>query len=152
VLVRLSGLKRVLVNTNNHREINTRDMRFYPVVRPSNTCLLPRCGILIDEGCTQPLSSDPMINLNTTAFFLIVFFPFARNLHKLEPLALTKLITKNARVRLGRATHTRLKYAAQPRTQVTTSARNTTHGVHNSNGAQITITKNRMREVGVLES
>jgi hypothetical protein len=74
----------------------TRDTRFYPVVRPSNTCLLPRCGVLMDEGCTQPLSSDPMINLNTTVFFLIVFFPFARNLHKLEPLALTILITKNA--------------------------------------------------------
>jgi hypothetical protein len=84
------------MNTNNHREINTRDTRFYPMVRPSNTCLLPRCGVPIDEGCTQPLSSDPMINLNTTAFFLIVFFPFARNLHKLEPLALTILITKNA--------------------------------------------------------
>jgi hypothetical protein len=72
----------------------TRD--FYPVVRPSNTCLLPRCGVPMDEGCTQHLSSDPMINLNTTAFFLIVFFPFVRNLHKLEPLALTILITKNA--------------------------------------------------------
>jgi hypothetical protein len=50
----------------------------------------------MDEGCTQPLSSDPMINLNTTAFFLIVFLPFARNLHKLEPLALTIEITKKA--------------------------------------------------------
>jgi hypothetical protein len=72
----------------------TRD--FYPVVRPSDNCLLPRCGVPMDEGCTQPLSSDPMINLNTTTFFLIVLFPFARNLHKLEPLALTILITKNA--------------------------------------------------------
>ena len=72
----------------------TRD--FYPVVRPSNTCLLPRCGVPMDEGCTQPLSSDPMINLNTTAFFLIVFLPFARNLHNLEPLALTMMITKEA--------------------------------------------------------
>jgi hypothetical protein len=34
-----------------------------------NTCLLPRCGVLIDKGCTQPLSSDPMIHLNTTIFF-----------------------------------------------------------------------------------
>jgi hypothetical protein len=50
----------------------------------------------MDKGCTQPLSSDLMINLNTTAFFVIVFFPFARNLHKLETLALTILITKNA--------------------------------------------------------
>jgi hypothetical protein len=63
----------------------TRD--FYPVVRPSNNCLL--------HVVAQPVSSDPMINLNTTTFFLIVFFPFARNLHKLEPLALTILITKN---------------------------------------------------------
>jgi hypothetical protein len=74
----------------------TRDTRFYPVVRPSNTCLLPRCGVPMEEGCTQPLSSDPMINLNARAFFLIVFFPFARNLNKLEPLTLTILITKNA--------------------------------------------------------
>jgi hypothetical protein len=74
----------------------TRDTRFYPMVRPSNTCLLPRCGVPMDEGCTQPLSSDPMIKLNTTVSFLIVFFLFARNLHKLEPLALTILITKNA--------------------------------------------------------
>jgi hypothetical protein len=44
----------------------TRD--FYPVVRPSNTCLLPRCGVPMDEGCNQPLSSDSMINLNTTVF------------------------------------------------------------------------------------
>jgi hypothetical protein len=72
----------------------TRDMRFYLVVRPSNTCLLPHCGVPMDEGCTQPLSCDPMISLNTTAFFLIVFFPFVRNLHKLEHLALTILITK----------------------------------------------------------
>jgi hypothetical protein len=49
----------------------TRD--FYPVVRPSNTCLLPRCGVPMDKGCTQPLSSDRLINLNTTAFYLIVF-------------------------------------------------------------------------------
>jgi hypothetical protein len=50
----------------------------------------------MDEGCTQPLSSDPMINLNTMAFYLIVFLPFARNLHKLEPLALAIKLSKNA--------------------------------------------------------
>jgi ABC-type nickel/cobalt efflux system permease component RcnA len=50
----------------------------------------------MDEGCTQPLSSDPMINLNTMVFFLIAFFPFARNLHNLESLALTIEITKKA--------------------------------------------------------
>jgi hypothetical protein len=50
----------------------------------------------MDEGCTQPLSSDPMINLNTTAFLPYILLPFARNLHKLETLALTKMITKEA--------------------------------------------------------
>jgi hypothetical protein len=45
---------------------------------------------------TQPLSSDPIINLNTTAFFAYLFFPFARNLHKLESLALTTKITVKA--------------------------------------------------------
>jgi hypothetical protein len=50
----------------------------------------------MDEGCTQPLSSDPMINLNTTTFLPYLFFPFARNLHKLESLALTTKITMKA--------------------------------------------------------
>jgi hypothetical protein len=58
-----------------------------------NTCLPPRCGVPMDEGCTQPLSSDLMINLNTTAFLCLHLFPFARNLHKLEPLAVTIKIT-----------------------------------------------------------
>jgi hypothetical protein len=84
------------VNKTITEKVTQETHDFYPVVRPSNTCLLPRCGVPIDEGCTQPLSSDTMINLNTTTFFLIVFFPFVRNLHKLKPLALTILITKNA--------------------------------------------------------
>jgi hypothetical protein len=77
----------------------TRD--FYPEVRPSNTCLFPRCGVPMDEGCTQPLSSDTMINLNTTVFSFRVCFPFARNLHSLESLALTIEITKKAHSKVG---------------------------------------------------
>jgi uncharacterized membrane protein YbaN (DUF454 family) len=57
----------------------------------------------MDEGCNQPLSSDPMINLNTTVFFLIVFFEFARNLHKLEPLVLTRLFIKKAQSKVGKS-------------------------------------------------
>jgi hypothetical protein len=49
----------------------------------------PCYGVPTDEGCTQPLSSDPMINLNTTGFPFLCFLPFVRNLHNLEPLALT---------------------------------------------------------------
>jgi hypothetical protein len=29
----------------------------------------------MDEGCTQPLLSDPMINLNTIVFFFLISFP-----------------------------------------------------------------------------
>jgi hypothetical protein len=98
MLVRLNqvAIERALEKKPITKKSNTRDAVFYPVVRPSNTCLLPRCGVPMDEGCIQPLSSDPMINLNTTIFFFRVLFPFARNLHKLEPLALTMLITREA--------------------------------------------------------
>jgi hypothetical protein len=78
----------------NHKEIQHK--RHSDLSRGSakyNTCLPPRCGVPMDEGCTQPLSSDPMINLNTMTFLCLYLFSFARNLHKLEPLALTIKIT-----------------------------------------------------------
>jgi hypothetical protein len=57
----------------------------------------------MDEGCTQPLSSDPMIHLNTTIFFLIVDVSLVRNLHKLESLTLKLFISmKTTRVREGK--------------------------------------------------
>jgi hypothetical protein len=98
------AIERALANHNNHRE--GKHKRHNGLSRGSakyNTCLPPRCGVPMDEGYTQPLSSDPMINLNTTVFFLIVFFPFVRNLHKLDPLALTRLISKKARSKVGKS-------------------------------------------------
>jgi hypothetical protein len=61
----------------------------------------------MDEGCTQPLSSDPMINLNTTVFSFRVFFLFARNLHNLESLALTIWITKKAQSKVRESNTTK---------------------------------------------
>jgi hypothetical protein len=73
----------------------------------------------MDKGCTQPLSSDPMIHLNTIVFFLITNVPFVRNLHKLEPLTLTILITmKTTRVREEIETHARARVTATTCTQV----------------------------------
>jgi hypothetical protein len=47
----------------------------------------PCCGVPLDEGCTQPFSSDPLVNLSTTVLFLISrFFPIVRNLHESESL------------------------------------------------------------------
>jgi hypothetical protein len=73
----------------------------------------------MDEGCTQPLSSDPMIHLNTMVFFLIADVLFVRNLHKFEPLTFTILITmKTTRVREGVETYARARVTATTRTQV----------------------------------
>jgi hypothetical protein len=98
MLVRLNqvAIERTFEKKSITEKSDTRDTVFNHVVRPSNTCLLPRCGISMEEGCTQPFSSDPMINLNTTVFLLIDVFLFARNLHKLEPLTLTMLVTRKA--------------------------------------------------------
>jgi hypothetical protein len=72
---------------------------FYLVVRPSNTFLLPRCGIPMDEGCTQPLSSDPMINLNTTVFPLRSFPICEESLQVGASRPYKVLITRSTRVR-----------------------------------------------------
>jgi hypothetical protein len=61
----------------------------------------PRCGVPTDEGCNQPLSSGPKTHLNTTVFCLLYFILFARNLHNLEPLALTLEVHKEARSKGG---------------------------------------------------
>jgi hypothetical protein len=142
--VRLNNLKRVLVTTNNHREINTRH-DFYPVVQPSNTCLLPRCGIPMDEGCTQPLSSDPMINLNTTVFSLDDYSRLRGISTSLESLALTTKITMKARSKVGMSNTHKTQIVAHPRTQEKTWAQMTTQGVLDSNRAQISNTMKRMR-------
>ena len=96
------AIERALANHNNHRE--RQHKRHSGLSRGSakyNTCLPPRCGVPMDEGCTQPLSSDPMIDFNTTVFSLRVFFSVARNLHNLESLALSIEITKKAQSKVG---------------------------------------------------
>jgi hypothetical protein len=70
------AIERALVNHNNHTEKQSQETR--ELSRGSakyNTFLLPHCGVPKDEGCTQPLSSDPMINLNTTVFFFLILSP-----------------------------------------------------------------------------
>jgi hypothetical protein len=145
-----SDLLRTRTNKEREQSQETRD--FYPMVRASESCLLPRCGVPMDEGCTQPLSSDPMINLNTIAFFLSLFSRLRgiSTTWSLSPLQWW--LQKKHRSKGGESNTHKTQITAQSRTQVTTWAQNTTHRVLNSNGAQVTISKNQMREVGVLES
>jgi hypothetical protein len=71
MLVRLNqvAIARALEKKSITERSDTRDTVF--LSRGSakyNTCLLPRCGVSMDEDCTQSLSSDLMNNLNTTVF------------------------------------------------------------------------------------
>jgi hypothetical protein len=44
--------------------MSTQDTMIFPVVRSSLKCLhTPYYGVQIDKGCTEPLSSDPKIEL-----------------------------------------------------------------------------------------
>ena len=111
----------------------------------------PRCGVPTDESCTQLLSSDPMINLNTTVFFFPLIFSRLRGISTTWSLSpLQKMFTKKHGVREGRATHTRHKIRATTSTQVAIRALNTTRRVHNSNRALVALTKNQMRGIEVL--
>jgi hypothetical protein len=83
------------------------------------------------KDCAQSLSSDPKIKLEYHDFlpFLKYFF---RNLHKLESLTLTRLITRTRRVRERIETHTRTRVAATTHTQVKKRAHETMQRSHSS--------------------
>jgi hypothetical protein len=69
MLVRLNqvAIARALEKKSITEKSNTRDTVILSYGSAKyNTCLLPCCGVPMDESCTQPLSSDPMIHLNTT--------------------------------------------------------------------------------------
>jgi hypothetical protein len=95
------------VNHNNHKERqHKRHSGLSCGSAKYNTCLLPRCGVPMDEGCTQPLSSDPKIDLNTTTFLAYIFSRL-RGIStgwSLSPLQL--MITKKHESKGGKATHT----------------------------------------------
>jgi hypothetical protein len=63
----------------------------------------------MDEGCTQPLSSDPMINLNTMAFFLRLSPVCGESPQLGSSRPYNDDHKRSTEVREGKATHTRLK-------------------------------------------
>ena len=95
-------LERSINKTQYHKRSNTeRTQWFIPWFGQDQRLPTPRCGVPTDEGCNQPLSSGPKTHLNTTVFCLLFLIPFARNLHNLEPLALTLDVHKEARSKGG---------------------------------------------------
>ena len=101
-------LERSLNKTQYHKRSNTEMTQwFIPWFGQDQRLPTPRCGVPTDEGCNQPLSSGPKTHLNTTVFCLLYYIPFARNLHTLEPLALTLEVHKEARSKGGKQ-HTQI--------------------------------------------
>src|SRR5688572_28462971 len=61
----------------------------------------PRCGVPTDESCTQLLSSDPMINLNTTVFFFPLIFSRLRGISTTWGLSPLQLSSQRIRSKVG---------------------------------------------------
>ena len=117
----------------------------------SNTCLLHVVASQRTRVAINPSQAVQQPTWIPRYFALLYYIPLARNLHNLEPLALTIWWSqRSTEVRVGKATHTRHKNRATTRTQVATRALNTTRRVHYSNGALVAITKNQMRGIEVL--
>ena len=81
----------------------------------------------MDEGCTQPLSSDPMIHLNTTIVFFLILFPVCE---ESPQLGVSRPYNENqseiTRVREGNNTH---KSTANTHTHGKDSSSNEYHKV-----------------------
>jgi hypothetical protein len=153
VLVKSSGYGTRSCRQNNHKKQHTRHAIF---ILWFGQVTLAYFHVVAYQWTRVALNPFQAIQWSTwipRCFYLWVLFLFARNLHKWEPLALTKLWSQRKhKSKDGRATHARLKSAALPRTQAKTWARNTAQGVRNSNRAQITNTANQMRGDRVWES
>jgi hypothetical protein len=74
----------------------------------------------MDEGCTQPFSSDPMINLNITVFLFLITFLVCEESPQVEvSRPYNKYQSESTRVREGSNTHKSQQYE---HTQAKTSA------------------------------
>jgi hypothetical protein len=91
---------------DNHTRIKTSDTTiFIPWFSQLEYLSTPRCGILPDEGCTQPLSSDPKINLNTMVLFISSISVCEESPHFGVSYALHRRYQMNTRVRGNSNTH-----------------------------------------------
>jgi hypothetical protein len=71
-------MKRSLANKTITEEQHKRHTIFIPWFGQVTLAYFHVVASQLDEGCTQPLSSDPMINLNTTVFSLLSILPVCK--------------------------------------------------------------------------
>ena len=106
----------------------------YPVVRPSPTLAYSTLWRPNGRGLhSTPFkrSKDPLEYHGV--LLSLYYIPLARNLHNLEPLALTLDVHKEARSKEGMSNAHKTQNQSNTRTQVTTRALNTTQRVLYSN-------------------
>jgi hypothetical protein len=110
----------------------------------------PRCGVPTNEGCTQPLSSDPKINLNTTVLFISSISLCEESPHFGVFHALHKKISNEHKSKVGTTKHTKARVATLTHTHKTrTSTQKQHNGVTTQKSARISITVNQMCECKV---
>jgi hypothetical protein len=112
-----------------------------------NTCLLHVVASQRTRVAINPSQAVQRPTWIPRCFALLYYIPLARNLHNLEPLALTKMFTKKHESKDGMSNTHKTQNQGNTRTQVTTRAHNTTQRVLYSNEALVAITKNRMRGI-----
>jgi hypothetical protein len=150
VRVNQVAMKRSLANNTITEEQHKRHTIFIPWFSQVTLAYFHVVASQLDEGCTQPLSSDPMINLNTMVFSLLSILPVCEESPQVGASRPYNIDHKEStRVRMGE------KHTQDPNpqhTQAKTWAQNTTQRVYNSNGAQITNTIDQMRGGGDWET
>jgi hypothetical protein len=103
----------------NRTRIHTSDTSiFIPWFSQVEHLPSPRCSVPTDEGCTQPLLSDPKINLNTIVLFISSLSICEESPHFGVSHALHKKISNEHKSKEGiAAIHTKARVAILTRTQ-----------------------------------
>jgi hypothetical protein len=102
----------------NHTRMKTSDTTiFIPWFGQIEHLPSPCCDVPTDEGCTQPLSSDPKINLNTMVLFISSISLCEESPHFGVSHALHKMILNEHRSKEGIAAHAKARVAALTCTQ-----------------------------------
>jgi hypothetical protein len=111
----------------------------------------PRCGVPMDEGCNQPLSSGPKIHLNTTVFCFHFTISHLRGISTAWSLSHLHFdVHKEARSKGGMSNaHKTQNHSTSTHTSYKKSSQ------HNPTSSQLkwsssSITKNQMRGIEVL--
>jgi hypothetical protein len=151
-LERLSILKLVLVNIDNQGKSHKRHAIFIPWF---GQVTLAYFHVVASQWMRVALNPFQVIRWSTLIlrFFLSLSFSRLRGISTAWSLSPLQWRSQKMYGSKGGESNTHnTQITVQSRTQVTTWAQNTTLGVHNSNGAQVTISKNQMRKVRVLEA